>query len=1764
MDWNRRPEQNGSNMNFSGAQQHYLSQKASSSCAFSQNNPSPHLPQDPPPYRVRNCEEFSYPNNNNEVAKPSHLINILTNNHSEPITSAVSSDFQYSERNKCLQGDSTTHSLELIKNLKKAAQRYVPILPASTKNTGNTVETNFQLAPSHQYGIPYSYMLQPTSSTGRFTHNQSDQEYMSPKTAQLIWGQQQNCHGPVPAQECSKVPLYQSVSHPENFQQQNVSMLSAIKNVHKQVYPASLVSSNSLMSSQSQPILTPQNVDIQKALPPPHAMPCIYDRGAIQPVQNVQEQFRYTSNENSQNQQQVFVFDANNDCFRKVCSQNNPKGNQVNMTGSSKQAYFYNKSTEPSNTTLPVNHRNAESNVMSYSGIDLQSVPISQQEIRTEHNYIGGGPFGVTSFSDLSNRSPFADAQSSTITKEDLVKDFIKLKKFKENYISFLKEVKLKRDAFLKFKTNISHEQYELTNQIAADKSSQHSNSKLGPFNVAENQKTSSMVNKARQKLPVLQNKFEEINGNTHTKNPNTQGLNGLESGQQINQGVPKLFQNWTGLKFQTELNISGNQQNGSEKSYGKNKFKQRAAPSSLNQNDTTHLIRKEISYNSGSELQANHHRNEDNNLISNVNYSNVVTERKIESNLNIQHVDLANSDVCLQSKNLGFSSDIKNLCNGSDASYSVLNQDMLKTIKDVSAETKNLCNKMENSFTMEVLTSCLALWENPSRECEPQNKLDANGALNQTSSEKPKAPLFKNTTNSLSLDDRKATVNNVNTSSMGDTVVQKCATSVTENKLDANGALNQTSSEKPKALLLKNTTNSLSLDDRKATVNNVNTSSMGDTVVQKCATSVTNLTKGFEPQVAIVSPLILSKTKSPIKEQECPVSLNLEKYPGRQESSICTLPTYTKQKIMVDVSTTADIDVLKTPVASPSNVRLSKTVGVQQPTSDENKQTKVKVLDCFSNVNQNENGQSVLNVTTNLNLEGFQSPVSQTHMNLSNLERQEECWLDKQDLNYGRSVISTDKDDEQLLISDICSLVEGNSFYNSQIAKIFNTICLEQSERNSKIVSEEMISYNEHEQDSSTTRKLCEPSVCFSEGKMPKLISNVDTLTESNLSLDIASRCPMNKHGNSTDLEIMSVLSSSEHNSEPDLSQSDMDHQKMAFDQKLMDSESQSLKSITSERENSNSDSKVEDPKGLTVDDLTQTKKEDTCPDGTISAQCTDDQLSDLLREFPFGIQILPAVVKCVIKKQDSVGSCSREESVKAPSEKAVISTPSLEDLEKEDSESQIQITLLNSKQMSKFFPNLATHSSSTAENCSREESLTADPKMIVNPPKNNMLVTESEDKNTGKSNKKFCCLFSWMSSVYGRGPKCECSEAKGVCSLKESHSKVANIDADGASAVTKADNLLETSQVILLEHKVIKHENISTLDKEINTYNVTLKENKSDEVQHNQDLNSNKSNTMKEDKFLEQENFKHQVKELEDSQKYVCNKKTQEYGTLSKKLPIETDLPVKEQKSTLDKLSVKRKHLATTISLEKKREKLIVQTTFLKSRSMKSEIKSKTSHKERTTKAKEPDCKISSTNGVKLNDNMGIKPAQDSFQECRTYMIRESTTNKDKESPKKEQKFAVGNRCANKEKQHLVENTFTKENSHVNKDKDPNCNSIITQENNVNLNPPSQDENLKQKPKRVLSLDEYLQRRKRENAKQNITQMTEEENRLNTINQPRHSGKMRRLNSIQKNVIISTEINGNPGKNLLECTNDAKTITPITQQNSSLLVLISLKLTI
>ncbi|XP_029455882.1 retroelement silencing factor 1 isoform X2 [Rhinatrema bivittatum] len=1744
MDWNRRPEHSVNSVNFSDTQQQYLPQNVSSSFAFSQSKLSPHSSlNNPPPYPKSKFEKLLYPNKN-EVAKSSHLLNLLIDNRSLPVLTTASSDMsssgfnvQCSERKKYLEGDVTAHSLEQIQRLTEATQQIVPnyisqepvshlektILPSQT-NTGNIVQNNLQFVTSHQYRTPHTYMLQQCSpSTGSLTPNQGDQEYIPSKAMQLIWGQQQNCLEPVPAQERLKVPFHQPVNQLENFQQQNIPMPSPIKNIQKQIqyattpsHATSLLNPNSSMSLQLKQFVPPPNVNAQN-MPQLYANPCVYgDRSATQPVQNFQDPVRYF-NENAQHQQQFFTYDPNNGKFRKHCPPQNNLDNQASMSLSVRPTHFYNEPNEYSNTSS-VNHKNAESNVINHNAVGLQSATKSQHEIRAEHNYTVGEPYGIASCNDVSDQPAnsnvnLADAQNSQVTKEDLAIDIKKLLELKENFMNLVKQVKLKRERFFKsvaYKNKVfSHEQPALTttDQSVLDSNSQHSNATV-------KLKTSAMVNTAVQrKLPVLRSKSQGRNYKAQTKNPDTRGTIKTDGGQQNDQGPPMFLNNQAGLKFQNiMMNKSGGQtlmmgqNNVSDMSYSKDQYKQKT-PSSVNQIDTPHLIistsgndhcviskkntLNDQQLNSTTELLPNLQK-ETNTLICNVKHSegsSAATERKTESNQNFQYS--ANSDVPFQIKSFGsLSSDkyTKTLNNYSDRNFSISEQVMsdkidsqLGTVKDICTEIENSSNKMENNtFNMEILTSCLALWKNPSTHIKPQNKLDRNGVSDQTSSEKHNPSV------------------------------------------------------------LESITSPISVDEQKITVNNINVSSAGDTIVQKRETLGSNLMKGFEPQVAIVSPLILSKAKSPIKESENLISLNIGN-PVLQESSICTLSTDSKQKIMVDVSTMADIDTLATSntFSSEINVEPSKTdADRQQIASDGNK--KVEVIensDCFSKVNLTENGQSMLKVaTTNLlNSEGIKSPVFQTHMNPSHLESQEEYFLGNQILNLATSVISKDEGDgEQLKISGICSLVEGHSFYNSQIAKIFNHFCLKQSEECSNILSEEIVSDTKQELDSNTPKKICETEISSGREKvtlLPDLLRKGNT-AESNPAQNIACESPSNKHGNVTALG--NIDFSSTKNKEPDLNQTVLCSEEETFDgQKLINGQSQSLETITSDTENINSGNTVEDPKknASAVELLTQINK-NTCSDGTISAECSDDQLSDLLREFPFGIEILPAVVKKPLtKNQNPVESNSLEQSERTFDEGAVITSPSVEDLE-EDSINQIQITVLNPDQMSKLFPDLATQPSSTADKCSKNESLTVDSKLIVSPHKNSKLVKENKVKNFESSNKTFCCLFSWISSVYEGGPKCKCSEASCGSIPEEANSNAINVEAGRPSLLTKSDSSLENISTPD-DDKVMKV-NISQKEKELDTYKNSLP------------LNTSKTIIKEKDKCKKDSLKLHVADSLEDPKKIRSDKNVHKVGILSKGLSVETvSFPVKEHKS--DNLSVKRKCHSTAVSSEKnRRKKLIVQTNFLRNRSSKHEVKSsKTFEREKTMKAKEPDSNVSGTNGVNVSDNMTTKIAQDSFQNCSTFVAGKSTTYKEKEPQNKErEKLTAEERCTNKEKQSLVEkNTVNIEKSHVNKDKDPCCNTLVSQ-NNVCLNSQNQNDSLQQKPKRVLSIDEYLQRRKQmENAKKNATQVNGGEN------------EKIQLDSEKRHQCVTKLNDGNPGDKVLKCQSvlENKTYNPPRGQSSS-----------
>ncbi|XP_053318090.1 retroelement silencing factor 1 [Spea bombifrons] len=402
---------------------------------------------------------------------------------------------------------------------------------------------------------------------------------------------------------------------------------------------------------------------------------------------------------------------------------------------------------------------------------------------------------------------------------------------------------------------------------------------------------------------------------------------------------------------------------------------------------------------------------------------------------------------------------------------------------------------------------------------------------------------------------------------------------------------------------------------------------------------SSSSLSKVMEPQIAIVSPLVQSNMKSHTDASQAETP---EQCPVIEEGSVCSLSS-------VDKKGTLPLGL---------KVQLLKEFNAVMGDLEVMDKTLLHggLADCLS-------------------VPKSSVAESESELIKSNEER---------DANEGGS----------LQISSICSLVEGNSFYDSAIAMIFGD-----GKGNLWPVDKDMNSHGRDHQD----KLEREQDVGISEAP-----------NEASLGYNSERRV--------TDVRVEGL-------------------------------ESPSLTSECSEVVMSNEDLGVDgsemerSPTGMYGGDLGSTK--------------VSDQLSDLLTEFPFGIENYAMESK--VENPEPCGD--KVEQASPPpikTEKDSVSKddlPLLKEISKEDRplvervSSTFMEMLVNLENMEEL-PGKDTvmdHSSEGVDQGQTKETSFKD---------SNLVKKETEQSSNQELPDKnlFCCLFSWMTHAYGGAPKCSC----------------------------------------------------------------------------------------------------------------------------------------------------------------------------------------------------------------------------------------------------------------------------------------------------------------------------------------------------------------------------------------------------------------------
>ncbi|KAL2309402.1 hypothetical protein Nmel_005601 [Mimus melanotis] len=204
-----------------------------------------------------------------------------------------------------------------------------------------------------------------------------------------------------------------------------------------------------------------------------------------------------------------------------------------------------------------------------------------------------------------------------------------------------------------------------------------------------------------------------------------------------------------------------------------------------------------------------------------------------------------------------------------------------------------------------------------------------------------------------------------------------------------------------------------------------VTTTSVG----QKLDTLTSNLIKNFEPQVAVVSPLVLCEQRT-LSEQAGKIPTPEGKtYPVINSGSSCSLQEEGKSSVSVVNTAKGTIENAWSP---PSDCVLE-----QKEDSD---LQQIKLGD----ENQRKSGQSAQDARKHLQL-GLQNkatlPESGTNFCSQISQEGIRDHENKQTLLEAGDTSTAVLENDMFCISSVCSLVEGDKFYNPQIAGMFKSV---------------------------------------------------------------------------------------------------------------------------------------------------------------------------------------------------------------------------------------------------------------------------------------------------------------------------------------------------------------------------------------------------------------------------------------------------------------------------------------------------------------------------------------------------------------------------------------------------------------------------------------------------------------------------------------------------------------------------------------------------
>ncbi|XP_027623915.1 uncharacterized protein KIAA1551 homolog isoform X2 [Tupaia chinensis] len=451
--------------------------------------------------------------------------------------------------------------------------------------------------------------------------------------------------------------------------------------------------------------------------------------------------------------------------------------------------------------------------------------------------------------------------------------------------------------------------------------------------------------------------------------------------------------------------------------------------------------------------------------------------------------------------------------------------------------------------------------------------------------------------------------------------------------------------------------------------------------VVQNYESPCASTSKGTELQIAIVSPLILSDVKTLSVKGVTPEAVPKTVYPVIKEGSVCSLQNQLAEN-------TRETPVFKVDVNGP-------VVNTILP----------KVFPLIQKEKQNE--------LTSGSSESTPIPNQGKHHELAPDSRSPTS--DQQTLCQSRD--GTIVADDLLQIDNICSLVKGDTSYNSQIAEIFSPSKKVEPQKPSLPNHQAISSRQGKEQlDNNTENK----NLGFQIDKFVWCTDVSHKITDQSKSL----------HPPETSLKCLEAGkgitegSNLECTPKKESTANDMCCESVAIEQ---DTYLQEVDASSSCNVHKPADNEIHNDK--------------------TSVLYLHDQLSELLKEFPYGIEAVNTQKGPVGQQVTDQISGGR--------------TGDKTDSDSKDSTDQIKITILSSEQMKELFP--------------EQDEQPCDVDILAKPQKEEEIIdagnqhdpqapTESCDSVSLDPERDDirCCALGWLSMVYEGVPQCQCNSTK------------------------------------------------------------------------------------------------------------------------------------------------------------------------------------------------------------------------------------------------------------------------------------------------------------------------------------------------------------------------------------------------------------------